>query len=88
MLSLVRTFRDALPWATLPEAASGKRLLENRQKDDAQQSDFQLTVSLLVIDIVASMRGGSQTSYLHTTSGTCLVLCISSQCLSSDDDST
>lgn len=88
MLSLVRTFRDALPWAALPEAANGKRLLENRQKDDAQQCDFQLTVSLLVIDIVAPIRGGSHTSYLHTTSGTRLVLCISSQCLSPDDGST
>ena len=74
MLSLIRTFRDALPWAALPEAANGKPLLGNRQKDDAQQSDFQLTVSLLVIDTVAPMRGGSQTSYLHTTPGTCLVL--------------
>ena len=79
MLSLVRTFRDALPQAALPEAANGKCLLESRQEDDAQQSDFQLTVSLLVIDIVAPMRGGGKLSYLHTVPGTGLIICISSQ---------
>ncbi len=57
-LTVLRSYRDALPQASRPDAANGRVSVAMRHEDGLQQSAFSVTTHLVIVDVVATSYKG------------------------------
>ena len=58
-LTVLQSYRDALPQTSEPDATNGRLSFAMRQEGSLQQSASGLTVHLLVVDVIATSYKGN-----------------------------
>ena len=71
-LTVLRSYRDALPQASGPDAANGRVSVAMRHEDGLQQSAFSVTTHLVIVDVVATSYKGKDVCLHSELAGPCL----------------
>ena len=69
-LTVLKSYRDALPQASAPEAANGRGSAAMGPEQSLQQSASSLTVHLVVVDVIATSYKGNDVCF-HSVACLC-----------------